>query len=142
MDPENIKASEDWPTPTSVTDIISFLGLAGYYQKFIENFSRISCPITALQKKENKFLWMSKCEEIFKNIKQLLTTTLILWIADPCGDFIICMDASEEGLKGVLLQNDYAICYESWKLKEHEEKYPTHDPELEAIIHALNIWRD
>ena len=51
------------------------------------------------------------------------------------------MDASKEGLRGVLLQNDYAICYESLKLKEHEQNYPTHDLELAAIIHTLNMWR-
>ena len=60
VDPKNIRAIEDWPTPTSVTDIRCFLGLTGYYKKFIENFSRIACPMTALQKKENKFLWTTK----------------------------------------------------------------------------------
>ena len=74
MDLENIRAIKDWPTPTSVTDIRSFLGLAGYYRNFIENFSRIACPMMALQKKENKFLWTGKCEESFQNIKQLLMT--------------------------------------------------------------------
>ena len=68
MDPKMIRAIEDWPTPTSVTDIRSFLGLAGYYRKFIEKFSRIACPMTALKKKENKFLRTTKCEEIFLNI--------------------------------------------------------------------------
>ena len=65
MDPENIKAIEDWPTPTSVTDIRSSLRLARYYQKFIEKLLRIACPMTTLQKKENKFLWMTKCKESF-----------------------------------------------------------------------------
>ena len=60
---------------------------------------------------------------------------------DPDGDFVICTDASKEGVKGFLLQNDYAICYESRKLKEHEHNYPTHDLELVAIIHALKMWR-
>ena len=76
--------------------------------------------MTALQKKANKFLWTTKCEEIFQKVKDLLTTTPILWIADPDGDFVVCMDASKEGLGGVLLQNDYVICYELKKLKEHE----------------------
>ena len=78
VDTEKIKAIKDWPTPTSVTDIRSFLGLARYYKKFIENFLRISCPMTTLQKKGNKFLWNTKCEESFQNIKQLLMTTPIL----------------------------------------------------------------
>ena len=67
-------------------------------------------------------------------------TALILRIADPDGEFIICKDASKEGLKGVLLQNDYMIYYESRKIKEHEQNYPTHDLELAAIIHDLKMW--
>ena len=78
VDPEKIRAIEDWPTPTSVTDISSFLGLYEYYQNFIEKFSRIACPMTTFQKKENKFLWTTKCEESFQNIKKLLMTALIL----------------------------------------------------------------
>ena len=103
MDLENIKAIEEWPTPTSVTDIRSFLGLSGYYQKFIENFSRIACPMITLQKKENNFLWMTKCEESFQKLKQVLTTSSILQIVDPNGDFIVCMDASKEGMGRVIL---------------------------------------
>ena len=66
----------------------------------------------ALYKKENKFLWTDKCEENFQKLKQLLMTAPVLRIADPDEDFVVCMDASNEGLGGVLLQNDHAICYE------------------------------
>ena len=69
-------------------------------------------------------------------------TAPALRIVDPDGDFIVCMDARKEGIGGVLLQNDHAIYYESWKLKEHEQNYPMHDLELVAIIHALNMWRN
>ena len=72
VDPKNIRSIKDFPTPTNVTEIRSFLGLAGYYQKFIEKFSRISCPMTTFQKKTSKFLWNTKCEEIFQKLKQLL----------------------------------------------------------------------
>ena len=96
MDLENIRAIKDWPTPTSVTDIRSFLGLSGYYQKFIENLLRIACPMMALQKKENRFLWTDKCEESFQKIKQLLMTSPVLQITDPDGDFIVCMDARKD----------------------------------------------
>ena len=84
---------------------------------------------------------MTKCEESFQKLKQILTTAPILRIADTDGDFIVCRDESNEWLRGVLLQNDYMISYESWKLKEHEHNYPTHDLELAAIIHALKMWR-
>ena len=78
LDWEKIRAIKDWPTSTSVTDIRSFLGLARYYQKVIENFLRIGCPMTALQKKANKFIWTDKCKESFQNIKQLLMTAPVL----------------------------------------------------------------
>jgi len=98
-------------------------------------------PHDDFAKKENKFLWTDKCEESFQNLKQLLMTAPVLWIADPNGDFVICTDASKEGLGGVLLQNDHAIYYESKKLKDHKKNYPMHDLELAAIIYALKTWR-
>ena len=82
--------------------------------------------MTALQKKENKFLCMTKCKEIFQKLKQLLMTASILQIVDPIGDFIVCTDARKEGLGGVLLQNDHTIFYESRNLKENEHKCPMH----------------
>ena len=97
--------------------------------------------MTALQKKENKFLWTDKCEESFQKLKQLLMTAPVLWIANPDGDFFVCTVASKEGLGGVLLQKYHAICYESRELKKHENNYPTHDLELATIIHALKMWR-
>ena len=90
VDPKNIESIDEWTTPTCVTYIRSFLGLAGYYRKFIENFSRISYAMTAIQKKENKFLWTTKCEESFQKIKQIFSTAPILRIADPGGYFIVC----------------------------------------------------
>ena len=98
--------------------------------------------MTTLQKKANKFLWTTKCEESFPKLKYLLMTAPILRITDPDGDFIVCTDASKEGLGGVLLQNDHTVCYELRKLKEHEKNYPAHDIELAAIIHALKMWRN
>ena len=69
-------------------------------------------------------------------------TAPVLRIADPNRDFVVCTDARKEGLGGVLLQNDHVICCESRNLKEHEQNYSTHDLELEAIIHALKMWRN
>ena len=69
--------------------------------------------MTNLQKKASKFLWTAKCEESFQKLKHLFMITSVLRIADPDGDFVVCTDASKEGLGGFLLQNDHAICYES-----------------------------
>jgi hypothetical protein len=107
------------------------MGLAGYYRRFIEGFSKIAHPITSLQKKGVKFEWTSECEEIFQHLKNLLTSAPILKIVDPEEDFIVCTDACKEGLGGVLTQNGHVVCYESRKLKEHERNYATHDLELD-----------
>ena len=96
--------------------------------------------MTTLQNKENKFLWKTKCGEIFHKIKQLLTTALLLRIADPDGVFVVCKTLSKEELNGVLMQNDCTIFYESRKLMEHKFFYPTHDIELASITHDLKMW--
>ena len=124
-----------WLVPKNVCDIRSFMGITGYYRKFIEGFSKIAYSITSLQKKGKK------CEESFNKLKHLLTTAAILKIADPFKDFVICTDACNEGLGGVLLQDNNVVGYESRKLKDHGKNYVTHDLELATIIHALKMWR-
>jgi hypothetical protein len=110
VDPDKIRSIMEWPTPKDISDIRSFMGLAGYYRRFIKGFSKIGCPITTLQKKEVKFIWSSKCEEIFQELKYLLTHAPMLNIADPDNDFLLCTDACKEGLKGVLMQEGLVIC--------------------------------
>jgi hypothetical protein len=124
-----------------VIEVRSFMGLVGYYRRFIEGFSKISHPITSLQRKGVEFQWTLDCEKSFQHLKQLLTSALILRIEDPNEDFIVCTDACNEGLGGVLSQNGFGICYESRKLKEHERNYATLDLELASIVHALRKWR-
>ena len=141
VDPEKIREIEDWPVPKDVTDVRSFMGITGYYRRFIEGFSRIANPITSLQKKGKKFDWNSKCEESFKKLKTLLTSAPILRIADPNKDFVVCTDACIDGLGGVITQDGHVIAYESRKLKIHEKNYVTYDLELAVVIHALKMWR-
>jgi hypothetical protein len=141
VDPEKIKSIMEWLVPKDVADIRSFMGITRYYHRFIEGFSKIAYPITSLQKKGTKFNWSEKCQDSFNKLKELLTTAPILKVADPDKDFTICVDASKEGLGGVLTQEGHIICYESWKLKEHERNYVTHDLELAAVIHTLKMWR-
>ena len=103
-------------------------------------FQKIANPITSLQKNGKKFVWDKKCEDNFNKLKGLLTTTLLLKIADPDKYFVACTDACNEGLGGVLTQEGHAIVYETRKLKNHKNNYTTYDLELAAIIHALKMW--
>jgi hypothetical protein len=104
-------------------------------------YFNVAHPITSLQKKGVKFQWTLICEKSFQHLKKLLTSAPILRIAYPNEDLIVCTNACKEGLGGVLSQNGYVVCFESKKLKEHKKNYATHDLELEAIVHALNMWR-
>ena len=83
VNPNKIKDFIDWPVPKDVIDVRSFMGITGYYRKFIEGFSRIASPVTSLQKKGKKFIWDEKCEDSFNKLKTLLTMALILKITDP-----------------------------------------------------------
>ena len=142
VDPKKVEAIMSWPAPTNVTKVRSFMGLAGYYRRFVKDFSKIANPITSLQKKNKVFKWIKKCEKAFANLKEKLTSAPILTIPDPHGNFVVCIDASWEGLGGILSQNGNPIAYESRKLKLHELNYATHDLELAAVVHALKIWRN
>jgi hypothetical protein len=139
VDQENIEAIRGWPTPRIVSDFRSFMGLVGYYRRFIVGFSKIAHPITSLQKKGTKFEWKPKCEENFNLLKELLTSAPVLKIADPNESFVVCTDACKEGLGGFLMQNEHVIGYKSRKIKEHERNYATHDLELAAIVHTLRM---
>ena len=103
-----------------VTKILSFMGLIGYYRRFILWFSRITYPITSLQRKGIKFVWSVKCQEGFESLKILLTMSQILNVADPYKHYTECIDASKEGLVGVLSQEEHVVCYKYCKLKDHE----------------------
>eukprot|EP00253_Pinus_taeda_P002642 PITA_02642 len=141
VDPEKIKTIMDWPTPKDVADIRSFMGLAGYYRRFVEGFSRVAFPFTSLQKKGKVFKWTAECQRSFEQLKHLLTTAPVLCVADPEKEYVVCTDASKEGVGGVLMQEGKVIAYESRKLKEHEQKYSAYDLELTVVIHALKMWR-
>jgi hypothetical protein len=97
--------------------------------------------MTELLKKDNKFVWIPKCEESFQVIKKKLTTAQVLTLPDIHQSFVIFCDALRQGLGCVLMQNEKVIAYASHLLKPHEHNYATHDLELAAIVHTLKIWR-
>ncbi|GJY83762.1 putative reverse transcriptase domain-containing protein [Tanacetum coccineum] len=116
VDPTKIESIKDWASPKTPTEIRQFLGLAGYYQRFIEGFSKIAKSMTKLTQKKVKFDWGAE-------------------------NFIVYCDASHKGLGVVLMQNEKVIAYASRQLKIHEKNYMTHDLELGAVVFALKIWR-
>ncbi|KAL0560316.1 hypothetical protein IC582_000717 [Cucumis melo] len=141
VDPQKVEAVVNWERPISATEVRSFLGLAGYYRRFIEDFSRLALPLTALTRKNVKFEWSDKCEQSFQELKKRLVTAPILALPVTGKDYVIYCDASRLGLGCVLMQNGNVIAYASRQLKEHECNYPTHDLELAAVVLALKIWR-
>ena len=141
VDPSKIEAIQDWKRPERVTEIRSFLGLAGYYRRFIKDFSKIVVPLTSLTKKGVKYIWSDKCEASFQKLKELLSDAPILVIPEGNQDFVVYTDVSRVGLDAVLMQKERVIAYASRQLKPAETKYATHDLELAAIVFALRIWR-
>ncbi|GJT58364.1 putative nucleotidyltransferase, ribonuclease H [Tanacetum coccineum] len=141
MDPAKVEAITKWPRPTSVTEVRSFLGLAGYYRRFVEGFSRLALPLTKLMRKGEKFVWNEEREKSFEELKQRLVSSPILTLPSGSGGFQIYSDASKKGLGCVLMQHGKVIAYASRQLKPYEVNYPTHDLELAAVVFALKIWR-
>ena len=141
VDPTKVEAVSQWEAPKTVSEIRSFLGLAGYYRKFIEGFSKLALPLTKLTRKGQAFIWDSDCEKGFQELKRRLTSAPILILPNPVESFVVYCDASLLGLGGVLMQNQQVVAYASRQLKVHERNYPTHDLELAAVVFVLKLWR-
>ncbi|XP_075110421.1 putative mitochondrial protein AtMg00860 [Nicotiana tabacum] len=121
VDPKKTEAVQKWPRPTSPTEIRNFLGLAGYYRRFVQDFSRIASPLTKLIQKNAKFQWTEECEQSFQKLKTCLTTAPILALPSVPGGFTVFCDASRVGLGCVLMQNGRVIAYALRQLKKHEQ---------------------
>ncbi|WVZ24644.1 hypothetical protein V8G54_003188 [Vigna mungo] len=141
VDPAKVRVVLEWETPRSVSNVRSFVGLAGYYRRFIEGFSKIVAPLTQLTRKDQLFVWTNRCESSFQELKQRLTNAPVLVIPDVNQPFVVFCDASYQGLGCVLMQEEKVVAYASRQLKIHERNYPTHDLELAALVFALKIWR-
>ncbi|KAJ9547521.1 hypothetical protein OSB04_020064 [Centaurea solstitialis] len=141
VDPAKIEAIKKWKAPKTPTETRQFLGLAGYYRRFIANFSKIAQPLTTLTQKDEKFIWGEKQEEAFQLFKHKLCNAPILALPEGTDNFVVYCDASHQGLGCVLMQNKKVIAYASRQLKVHEKNYTTHDLEIGAVVFALKIWR-
>ena len=144
-DPEKIRAVKEWPTPTSVKDVQSFLGLASYYRRFIEGFANIARPLHRLTEKAHKFAWTEECEDAFQELKKRLQESPILAYPDPEKDHILDTDASNEGIGAVLSQvvdgKERVISYASRALNKAEKNYCVTRKELLAVVAFLKQFR-
>nr|GFA35587.1 putative reverse transcriptase domain-containing protein [Tanacetum cinerariifolium] len=141
VDPAKIDSIKDWASPKTPMEIRQFLGLAGYYRRFNEGFSKIAKPMTKMTQKKVIFDWGDKKEAAFQLLKHKLCSEPILALPEGAEDFVAYCDASHKGLSVVLMQREKVISYASQQLEIHEKNYTTHDLELGAVVFALKIWR-
>ncbi|WVZ49815.1 hypothetical protein U9M48_001141 [Paspalum notatum var. saurae] len=136
VDPRKVSAVVNWEIPRTPREIRGFLGLAGYYRRYIENFSKVAKPMTSPLEKDATFKWTRG-----KTRSKRLTTAPILVLHDPAKKFTVSCDASKEGLGCVRCGREKLSPMLLGELRKHEVNYPTHDLELASVVHALKIWR-
>lgn len=145
MDPRKVSAIQQWPPPNNVHELKSFLGLAGYYRKFIANYSNISAPLTELTKKLTAYQWGAAEQSALEQLKEAVTSAPLLLNADPSKPYTVYTDASGYAVGAALMQDHGAgeqpIAYYSHKMNPAECKYPVYEQELLAVKHALLEWR-
>ena len=140
VDPAKIDAIVNWKPPRRVTEVRSFLGLIGYYRRFVKGFSVITSLLTKLLRKGVKFEWTEKCKNSFEQLKVILVEAPVLTQPTSGKEYTLYSDSSGIGLGCVLMQDGKVVAYASRKLKPHEQNYPTHDLELVVVVFALKIW--
>ena len=118
FDPSKIEVVKNWPRPTSVTEVRSFLGLASYYMRFVKGFSKIATKLTELTRKSNRFEWTDRCEKSFQELKKRLITAPVLSLPVDYVKFVVYCDGSKLGLGCVLMQEVKVIAYASRQLVE------------------------
>ena len=146
-DPGKLKAVLEYPKPLTKKDVRAFLGLVGYYRRFVPEFSEVASPLTDLTKKKmpDKVIWTSLVERSFQSLKDSLVKSPVLRVADPTKPFTLQTAASERGLGAVLSQadsegKDHPVAYASRKLHQREQNYATIEKECLAIVWALKIF--
>ncbi|KAI3692764.1 hypothetical protein L6452_32586 [Arctium lappa] len=139
VDPTEVEVMMSWESPTSLTKIRIFLGLARYYRQFIQDFSKIASLLTTLTRKNVKFIWTDVQDQAFKTLKNKFCEAPILSLPESSDDFVVYSDASKMGLGCVLMQRGKMIAYASRQLKDHEINYLTHNLELVAVVFALKL---
>ena len=141
VDDEKVRAIREWPTPTTATMVRSFLGLAGFYRRFVRDFSSLAAPLHELTKKGVTIEWSDIHTKAFEALKDRLCNAPLLQLPDFSKTFEVECDASDVGIGGVLLQDRQPIAYFSEKLTGATRNYQTYDKELFALIRVLKTWQ-
>ena len=140
-DPTNIDKVRDWPSPQSAKEVRQFLGLAGYYRKFVRHFGIISRPLTELLKKGMVFQWTPQHEESFQALKTALTTAPVLALLNFSKPFVVEIDASDRGIGAVLMQDHHPIASLSKTLGRKLRALSTYEKESFTVLMAVERWR-
>jgi len=145
-DPSKVAAVKDWPTPKDVHEVRQFLGLAGYYQRFILNFAGIAAPLTDLTKDDTPWTWSESQSSAFSTLKRALASAPVLMVPDPHKDFVVETDASGFAIGAIVSQEDdkgrlRVVSYASRKMTGPESRYAVHTKELLAIHYAFGKFR-
>jgi hypothetical protein len=139
VDPKKIKAMQDWPHPKTLKSLRGFLGLTGYYRKFVKNYGKIAAPLTALLKK-NSFTWTPSVAQAFQTLKMAMCTTPVLALPDFTKTFVLECDASRKGIGVVLMQEGRPLAFTSKQLSERNLGKPIYEKEMLAILHVVDLW--
>lgn len=140
VDPSKVKVVSNWPLPSNVKAVRGFLGLTGYYRKFIKDYGTIARHLTALLKKDCKFILNSEADSAFTLLKQLICSTPMLALPDFQERFVIEIDASNSGVGAVLMQRGHPIAFASKVFGPRSGATSTYERELRAIIFAVQQW--
>jgi hypothetical protein len=139
VDPKKIKDMQDWPHPKTLKSLGGFLGLTGYYHKFVKNYGKIATPLMALLKK-NSFTWTPAAAHAFQTLKMTMCTTLILALPNFTNTFVLECNASRKGIGTVLMQEGQPLAFTRKQLSEKNLGKPIYEKEMLAILHAIELW--
>ena len=139
VDPNKIKALKEWKVPTTINQLRGFLGLTGYYRKFVNNYGRIAAPLTKLLNKD-AFSWNLEATKAFEHLKEAMCLAPVLAMPNFTKTFIVECDASGNGIGVVLMQEGRPLAFESRPIKGKYLQKPIYEKEMLAILHALKKW--
>jgi hypothetical protein len=139
VDPKKIEAMKDWPHPKTLKSLHGFLGLMGYYRKFVQNYGKIAAPLTALLKK-NAFTWTPTVDQSFHALKEAMCMTPVLALPDFTKTFVLECDASGKGIGAVLMQDGRPLDFTRKQLSERHLGQSIYEKEMLAILHVVDLW--